>query len=193
MFVINPVASDRGVSDLLVGGRVRDGLRNWVTPPNPSTNHNISCSIQHRGTVLWFLQSEVFREWKSTGSLFWIYGKRTVLPLLPNPLLMTIRIFSGLWEKHSLVGHRFALYPMTNSRYLIALRLFRTSKPYTRRGWLLLPTFILTLGILISKIVETSSHLSSSNSPRSPVHVVTSSTAFIWNMTKDQKHLAKLH
>ncbi|KAH9073526.1 hypothetical protein EDB83DRAFT_2549922 [Lactarius deliciosus] len=55
--------------------QLRDNLRRWVTPPDPSTNHNIACDIHHGGTAEWFYQGSTFAEWKSTGSLLWIYGK----------------------------------------------------------------------------------------------------------------------
>ncbi|KAH8992312.1 hypothetical protein EDB86DRAFT_2759314, partial [Lactarius hatsudake] len=50
-------------------------LREWVFPPDPSTNHNIACDLHHGGTAQWFFQGSMFGEWKSTGSLLWIYGK----------------------------------------------------------------------------------------------------------------------
>ncbi|KAH8979084.1 hypothetical protein EDB92DRAFT_1981522 [Lactarius akahatsu] len=50
-------------------------LREWVFPPDPSTNHNIACDLHHGGTAQWFFQGSMFDEWKSTGSLLWIYGK----------------------------------------------------------------------------------------------------------------------
>ncbi|KAH9028687.1 hypothetical protein EDB85DRAFT_2147778 [Lactarius pseudohatsudake] len=55
--------------------QLRDNLRRWVTPPDPSTNHNIACDIHHGGTAEWFYQGSTFAEWKSIGSLLWIYGK----------------------------------------------------------------------------------------------------------------------
>ncbi|KAN0127638.1 hypothetical protein V8E53_014557 [Lactarius tabidus] len=56
-------------------GQVRGSLRKWVTPPDPSTNHTIACGIQHDGSAQWFFRGGIFSEWKSTGSLLWIYGK----------------------------------------------------------------------------------------------------------------------
>ncbi|KAH9073586.1 hypothetical protein EDB83DRAFT_83958 [Lactarius deliciosus] len=53
----------------------RKSLREWVFPPDPSTNHNIACDLHHGGTAQWFFQGSMFDEWKSTGSLLWIYGK----------------------------------------------------------------------------------------------------------------------
>ena len=77
MFVISPVVFDGVVPNSLVGNQVRESLRTWVTPPDPSTNHTIACGIQHDGSAQWFFRSGMFSEWKSIGSLLWIYGKRT--------------------------------------------------------------------------------------------------------------------
>ena len=83
MFVISPVVPDCSMSDLFVGGQVKESLRNWVTPPDPSTNHNVACGTQHGGTAQWFFRGGYFLEWKSTGSLLWIHGKRTFSPSFP--------------------------------------------------------------------------------------------------------------
>jgi len=85
MFVIGPIiAADSGVSKLLTGDQMREILRRWVTPPDPSTNHNIACSIHHSGTAEWFFRGNIFGEWKSTGSLLWIYGKRMLFACVPD-------------------------------------------------------------------------------------------------------------
>jgi hypothetical protein len=133
MFVINSVVSGRGVSYRLIGNQVMESLRRWVTPPDPSTNHNIACGIQHGGTAQWFFRGEIFREWKTTDSLLWIYGKRMFSPLVLDLPLMTIRILSGVWEEHPLVSHRLALYTTINLRCITAPQSFKTSKPSARQ------------------------------------------------------------
>ncbi|KAF8259884.1 hypothetical protein EI94DRAFT_1690198 [Lactarius quietus] len=50
-------------------------LRAWLCPADPSTNHNIAQKAQHEGTAEWLFQGKIVIEWKSTGSLLWIYGK----------------------------------------------------------------------------------------------------------------------
>ncbi|KAH9018461.1 hypothetical protein EDB84DRAFT_1231526, partial [Lactarius hengduanensis] len=47
----------------------------WLSPADPSTNHNIARKAQHKGTAVWFFQGSIFIEWRSTGSLLWIHGK----------------------------------------------------------------------------------------------------------------------
>ena len=55
-------------------------LRKWLSPPDPSTNHNIACDSHNDGTATWFLRGSIFEEWKSklTPSLLWIHGKRVL-------------------------------------------------------------------------------------------------------------------
>ncbi|KAI9438127.1 hypothetical protein H4582DRAFT_2129160 [Lactarius indigo] len=55
--------------------QIKHLLRVWLSPTDPSTNHNIARKAQHQGTAVWFFQGSVFIEWKSTGSLLWIHGK----------------------------------------------------------------------------------------------------------------------
>jgi hypothetical protein len=78
------------VSNTLLGDQVRENLRRWVTPPDPSTNHNVACGTQHEGTARWFFRGGIFGEWKSSGSLLWIYGKRILFSLSSDRFLMII-------------------------------------------------------------------------------------------------------
>ncbi|KAH9173421.1 hypothetical protein EDB89DRAFT_2095241, partial [Lactarius sanguifluus] len=55
--------------------QIKQLLREWLSPADPSTNHNIARKAQHKGTAVWFFQGSIFIEWKSTGSLLWIHGK----------------------------------------------------------------------------------------------------------------------
>ena len=85
----------RGVSDQVVGiddrvagvaakvlevidGQSWDDIHKWLSPPDPSTNHNIACATHQKRTANWFFQGSVFTGWKSTDSdpLLWIHGKR---------------------------------------------------------------------------------------------------------------------
>jgi len=60
----------------LLGNQLQEKIRYWLHPPDPSTNHNIARRDHHDGTASWFTQSSVFEDWKATGSLLWVYGKR---------------------------------------------------------------------------------------------------------------------
>jgi len=69
-------------SIILTGSQIRQDLRRWLSPPDPSTNHNIACNAHHKGTANWFFEGSTYKEWKSTGSdsLLWIHGKRVPVP-----------------------------------------------------------------------------------------------------------------
>ena len=53
----------------------REKLEKWLSPPDPSTNHNIARKAHHKGTASWFFQGSIFKQWKSSPFL-WIHGKR---------------------------------------------------------------------------------------------------------------------
>ncbi|KAN0127782.1 hypothetical protein V8E53_014395, partial [Lactarius tabidus] len=55
--------------------RILNDLQGWLTPPDPSTNHNIACSSQHERTAVWVFSDNIYNEWESSGSLLWIHGK----------------------------------------------------------------------------------------------------------------------
>jgi len=64
------------------GNELRERLRIWLSPPNPSINHNFACDAQHQGSAQWFFSGSIFSQWKSTGPFLWVHGKRTYLRLL---------------------------------------------------------------------------------------------------------------
>ena len=61
------------------GNHLRQNLRRWLSPPDPSTNHNIARRAHHEGTATWLFQGSIYNEWKSTPSLLWVHGKRAPL------------------------------------------------------------------------------------------------------------------
>ncbi|KAH9956740.1 hypothetical protein BC827DRAFT_1385898, partial [Russula dissimulans] len=49
--------------------------RRWLSPPDPSINHNSARKAHHEGSAEWFLHGNTFPQWKTTiGSLLWIRG-----------------------------------------------------------------------------------------------------------------------
>jgi hypothetical protein len=64
---------------MLVGSQLREDLRKWLSPPDPSTNLNIARGAHFKGTATWFLQGSTFQTWKSSSSLLWIHGNRMSL------------------------------------------------------------------------------------------------------------------
>ncbi|KAI9465568.1 hypothetical protein BJY52DRAFT_1209520, partial [Lactarius psammicola] len=72
--VNNDVRAIREATGTLSRGHARSDLRGWISPPNPSINHNLARDTHHNGTTTWFAQGNAFDEWKKNGSLLWIRG-----------------------------------------------------------------------------------------------------------------------
>ncbi|KAI9461934.1 hypothetical protein BJY52DRAFT_1257738, partial [Lactarius psammicola] len=51
-------------------------LRKWIAPPDPSVNYNTASGAHHDGTAAWCTKGITFADWKTSGSLLWIHGKR---------------------------------------------------------------------------------------------------------------------
>jgi hypothetical protein len=96
---------------LLTESQLREKLQKWLSPPNPSTNHNIARKAHHKGTASWFFQGSIFEQWKSSPSLLWIHGKRTFLFLSTTPLPTDSGLCSGLRQKCPVVCYFLLLLP----------------------------------------------------------------------------------
>jgi len=72
-------------SIILTGDQLQQNLRRWLSPQDPSTNHNIACNAHHKGTATWFFEGSTYKEWKSTSSesLLWVHGKRVPCLIMP--------------------------------------------------------------------------------------------------------------
>ena len=78
------------------GDQVQRDVYAWLSPPDPSTNHNIACEAHHNGTAQWFIQGSTLSEWKASGSLLWIYGMRSFLVYCVHLILvLTSRFIAG--------------------------------------------------------------------------------------------------
>ena len=73
------IASSRAGSTILTVHQLRQALPKWLSPPDPSINHNIACGAHHKRHAEWFFQGSIYAEWKSTASLLWLHGKRMFL------------------------------------------------------------------------------------------------------------------
>jgi hypothetical protein len=114
----NLISPDYGtLRPILSGNQLRESIHRWLSPPDPSTNHNIACRTHHKKTATWFFQGSIFKEWKSTGSLLWIHGKRLLRPL-PNLTPSDSLYRSWLGQKRYLVCG-FSMFPseMTDISY----------------------------------------------------------------------------
>ena len=69
-------------SNIFIGTQLRDNLLRWLSPSDPSVNHNIASKAHHNGTSQWFFHGGMFKEWRATGSFLWVHGKRAFLQAL---------------------------------------------------------------------------------------------------------------
>ena len=99
----NLISAEYGALHFFSGNQLRDSTHKWLSPPDPSTNHNIACGTHHKKTATWFLEGTTYQEWKSTGSLFWIHGKRLSRPLSKIESSDAILSCCWFWKKRYLV------------------------------------------------------------------------------------------
>jgi hypothetical protein len=99
----NLTSADYVVLLILSGNQLRESTHKWLSPPDPSTNHNIACGTHHKKTSTWFFQGRIYQEWKATGSLLWIHGKRLSVPLSKLTPSDAILFCSWLGQKCYLV------------------------------------------------------------------------------------------
>jgi hypothetical protein len=78
------------------GDQLQEKIQKWLSPPDPSINHNAACEAHHIGTAAWFLEDAVYNEWKTAGSLLWMHGKRTAFRTLPDTGADDLLFLSGL-------------------------------------------------------------------------------------------------
>jgi hypothetical protein len=84
------------------GNELCKDLRKWIAPPDPSVNYNAASGAHHEGTAAWCTEGNTLANWKTSGSLLWIHGKRTY----PIPVLVLFNhawFYSWLWEEYSQV------------------------------------------------------------------------------------------
>ena len=65
--------------DLFTGNQLKQLLWAWLSSADPSTNHNIAQKARQEGTATWLFEGRIVSEWKTSGSLLWIHGKRASL------------------------------------------------------------------------------------------------------------------
>ena len=56
---------------------LRKDLRKWIAPPDPSVNLKTASGAHHAGTAVWCTEGMTIANWRKSGSLLWIHGKRT--------------------------------------------------------------------------------------------------------------------
>ena len=65
----------KSASCIISENQLWENIHEWLSPPDPSTNHNIPCETDHKKTATWFFDGNIYQEWKSKGLLIWIHGK----------------------------------------------------------------------------------------------------------------------
>ena len=95
-----------GASDTLLRGQLLEEVQTWLSPPNPTTNHDVARKARLEGTAKWFLQGKKYQTWKSSGSLLWIHGKREFCfsVSMTGPFMVSW-LHSGLGQERPLVCH----------------------------------------------------------------------------------------
>ncbi|KAN0138161.1 Ankyrin repeat-containing domain protein [Lactarius tabidus] len=53
----------------------RRALRQWISPPDQSSNFYTASDAHHKGTTAWCTEGDTFADWMASGSLLWIHGK----------------------------------------------------------------------------------------------------------------------
>jgi hypothetical protein len=89
------IGTDYGTLRITSENQLRVNVNKWLSPPDPSTNHNIACDTHLKKMATWFIEGSIFREWISTAPLLWIHGKRAPVPPPTRFHLMTSRIVAG--------------------------------------------------------------------------------------------------
>ena len=77
--IAHPPIPNSERSRLFAGNLLRDNLLRWLSPSDPSMNHNIASKAHHDGTAQWFFRGRIFKQWKSSASFLWVHGKRVSL------------------------------------------------------------------------------------------------------------------
>ena len=103
-------------------------IRSWLSPPDPSKNHNIARKSHHSGTAEWFTRGIALERWITTGSLLWIHGKRTFFsylqPVVPPDVHLVSGLIAGsgksvLWYVSPMKSHFLSIFILPTSSSII--------------------------------------------------------------------------
>jgi hypothetical protein len=70
-------------------------------------NQNFVSKARHGGTAAWFFETDALTEWKASGSLLWVYGKRMFFQITDGCLAVMTTCLSCSWgrKKYTSVCH----------------------------------------------------------------------------------------
>ena len=120
-------------SGSFTGNQLRDSLLRWLSPSNPSTNHNIARKAHHDGTTQWFFQGRIFDRWKSSGSFLWVH----VTVGLRHAMIPDYPLFLWPVQEKVLFGSPFfdSFRPCGDDIIISVPRLYKISWPCAMLGW----------------------------------------------------------
>jgi hypothetical protein len=82
------------------GDQLQQEFRCWLSPPDPSTNHNIAQKAHHTGTASWFTESKTFWQWKLRAPYYGSLAIVRTLIISTSRLLVTIpKYYSWIRKK----------------------------------------------------------------------------------------------
>lgn len=62
--------------DKIASDKRHRAIYKWLSPPDPSTNHNRAAELRHGSSGGWFLRSNAYLKWKTDSQSFvWLNGK----------------------------------------------------------------------------------------------------------------------
>jgi hypothetical protein len=182
-FVVFSVPFVTGTDLICAGDKLQMDIQHWLSPPNPSTNHNSASEARYGGTAAWFFKSEALKEWRARGSLLWIHGKR----MFYESLMSALCIYNFV-DFEAGAGKSTLLYVMSSfvcSEFFKSLpdpRSLTTLKASTQSDWPTSRTITLIFGISRSKIAMAYSLPSSCSFLSNRTPAPRSYPSYIWTM-----------
>jgi hypothetical protein len=101
----NLIGADHESLTSRIGNESRKDLRQWIDPPDPSSNLRTASDNHHEGTAAWCTDGKTFANWMASGSLLWIHGKRKYTITVVLIVTDDSRIDSWFWEDYSQVRY----------------------------------------------------------------------------------------
>ncbi|KAF8257820.1 CHAT domain-containing protein [Lactarius quietus] len=81
--------------DEIKWNQIDQDVRKWLSPPDPSTNHNTACEVYHKESPSWLFGTGMFKDWMLNRSLLWVHGKpgsgKTIVCSAVIQHMMTLR------------------------------------------------------------------------------------------------------
>jgi hypothetical protein len=90
--------------DSLLIGEHRQRIHQWLSAPDPSSNHNTARAKHQPTTGAWLINGREFAEWKrSPSSFLWLHGG-CEFRHQAMWVYLSISCNSGMWQNHPMVS-----------------------------------------------------------------------------------------